>query len=99
MKIVCPQDELLAKLQIAARGVSQRSTVQILSGILIDAGEAGVELAATDMELSVRVPLERRGSRRPAAPSSPAACWWRSFGCCPPTTSSSSRPPVAARCA
>ena len=57
MKIVCPQDELLAKLQIAARGVSQRSTVQILSGILIDAGEAGVELAATDMELSVRVPL------------------------------------------
>ena len=57
MKIVCPQDALLAKLQIAARGVSQRSTVQILSGILIDAGEAGVELAATDMELSVRVPL------------------------------------------
>jgi hypothetical protein len=27
MKIICSQDELLAKLQIAARGVSQRSTV------------------------------------------------------------------------
>ena len=37
MKIVCSQDELLAKLQIAARGVSQRSTVQILSGILLRA--------------------------------------------------------------
>jgi DNA polymerase III sliding clamp (beta) subunit (PCNA family) len=95
MKIVCPQDELLAKLQIAARGVSQRSTVQILSGILIDAGEAGVELAATDMELSVRVPL-------PAARVEEAgrtACWWRSCACSRPTTSSSNRRPVEARCA
>jgi DNA polymerase III subunit beta len=62
MKIACSQDTLLAQLQIAARGVSQRSTVQILSGILIVAGGTGspVELAATDMELSVRVPLEAR---------------------------------------
>jgi DNA polymerase-3 subunit beta len=59
MKIVCSQDELLAKLQIAARGVSQRSTVQILSGVLVRAEADGpVELAATDMELSVRVQLE-----------------------------------------
>src|ERR671936_3215954 len=58
MKIVCHQDELLAKLQIVARGVSQRSTVQILSGVLLRAAaEDGTELAATDMELSLRVPL------------------------------------------
>ena len=58
MKIACPQDELLARLQIAARGVSQRSTVQILSGVLLRAEAGGpVELAATDMELSVRVPV------------------------------------------
>jgi DNA polymerase III subunit beta len=56
MKIVCSQDDLLGRLQIAARGVSQRSTVQILSGILVRAeAEGPVELAATDMELSVRV--------------------------------------------
>ena len=60
MKIVCSRDELLGKLQIAARGVSQRSTVQILSGILVAAADGAVELAATDMELSVRVPLEAR---------------------------------------
>ena len=35
MKIVCDQGALLAGLQIAARGVSQRSTVQILSGLLL----------------------------------------------------------------
>jgi DNA polymerase III subunit beta len=60
MKIVCSQDELLAKLQIAARGVSQRSTVQILSGILLNATGDGAELSATDMEISLRVPLEAR---------------------------------------
>ena len=34
MKIVCQQEDLPQRLAIAARGVSQRSTVQILSGIL-----------------------------------------------------------------
>ena len=38
--------------------MSQRSTVQILSGVLLRAEAGGpVELAATDMELSVRVPV------------------------------------------
>ncbi len=56
MRISCPKDDLLKQLQVVARGVSQRSSVQILSGVLIDASsaEAPVELAATDMELSVR---------------------------------------------
>ena len=56
MRISCPKDDLLKHLQVVARGVSQRSSVQILSGVLIDAkdAESPVELAATDMELSVR---------------------------------------------
>jgi DNA polymerase-3 subunit beta len=59
MKIVCPQEDLLNRLQIVARGVSQRSTVQILSGVLIRAEAGGaIELAATDMELSLRTSLE-----------------------------------------
>lgn len=56
MKIVCQQGDLAAGLAIAARGVSQRSTVQILSGVLLRA-EGSLELAATDMELSLRVPV------------------------------------------
>ena len=60
MRISCPKDDLLRDLQVVARGVSQRSSVQILSGILFDAGdgERPPLLAATDMELSVRAPLE-----------------------------------------
>jgi DNA polymerase-3 subunit beta len=59
VRISCPKDDLLRDLQVVARGVSQRSSVQILSGVLIDAqsAESPVELAATDMELSVRAKL------------------------------------------
>ncbi len=58
MKISCARDELALKLGIVSRGVSTRSAVQILSGILLQA-EAGVlQLAATDMELSLRTTLE-----------------------------------------
>ena len=76
MRISCPKDDLLKHLQVVARGVSQRSSVQILSGVLIDASssEAPVELAATDMELSVRGKLLRRRPRdRPRRRARPAA--------------------------
>ena len=55
MRISCPKDDLLQRLQVVARGVSQRSSVQILSGVLIEAASAEqpVLMAATDMELSV----------------------------------------------
>jgi DNA polymerase III subunit beta len=59
MKITCTRDELLAKLQIVGRGVSTRSSVQILSGIMVraDSAEQPVELCSTDMEISLRAPL------------------------------------------
>ena len=59
MRISCPKDDLLKQLQVVGRGVSQRSSVQILSGVLIEApsAEEPVLLAATDMELSVRAQL------------------------------------------
>jgi DNA polymerase III subunit beta len=59
MKISLSRDELLQKLQVVGRGVSARSSVQILSGISLRAPspEQPAELAATDMEISVRAPL------------------------------------------
>ena len=60
LRLTCSRDELLSRLQIVGRAVSTRSSVQILSGILFDAGdgERPPLLAATDMELSVRAPLD-----------------------------------------
>jgi DNA polymerase-3 subunit beta len=58
LKAVCSRDELTRALGIVSRGVSTRTTVQILAGILIEATEGKLNLAATDMELSLRTSLE-----------------------------------------
>jgi DNA polymerase III subunit beta len=58
MKLTCTKDELAEKLQVAGRGVSTRTTVQILAGILLRADSGRLSLSATDMEISLRVSLE-----------------------------------------
>jgi len=58
LKAVCSRDELTRALGIVSRGVSTRTTVQILAGILLEAVDGKLNLAATDMELSLRTSLE-----------------------------------------
>jgi DNA polymerase III subunit beta len=58
VKISSSKNELVSALSVVSRAVSTRSTVQVLSGILVHAEGDRVELAATDMELSLRLPLE-----------------------------------------
>jgi DNA polymerase III subunit beta len=54
MRVACGKDELAEKLQVVGRGVSTRTTVQILAGILLQAEAGRLQLSATDMEISVR---------------------------------------------
>jgi DNA polymerase III subunit beta len=54
MRVVCQKDDLAEKLQVVGRGVSTRTTVQILAGILLRAAGGSLHLSATDMEISVR---------------------------------------------
>lgn len=58
MKITCARDELVAKLAVVSRAVSTRGTVQVLSGVLLRSAGAQLELAATDMEISLRATLD-----------------------------------------
>jgi DNA polymerase III subunit beta len=58
LKIVCSREELAHKLAVVGRGVSTRTAVQILSGVLLRAAGGKLELAATDMELSIRTALD-----------------------------------------
>jgi DNA polymerase-3 subunit beta len=60
LKLTCSREELLRGLGIVSRGVSTRTTVQILSGILLAAREGQLELAATDMEVSLRTQVEAK---------------------------------------
>jgi DNA polymerase-3 subunit beta len=58
LRVTCARDELARALGIVSRGVSTRTSVQILAGILLHASAGRLELAATDMELSLRTSLE-----------------------------------------
>jgi DNA polymerase III subunit beta len=57
MKLVTTKQALVESLGIVNKAVSSRSSIQVLSGVLIDAREEGTTLAATDMEISIKAPL------------------------------------------
>src|ERR687889_922304 len=54
MRAVCNTDLFGGKLALASRGVSARSTIQLLGGILLEVGDEAVRLSATDMEVSIQ---------------------------------------------
>jgi len=54
LRITCSKDELVQGLTLVGRAVSSRTAIQILSGILLEAHDNELRLAATDMELSHR---------------------------------------------
>ncbi len=58
MRLTCDRSALVEKLNILARGVSTRSTLPVLSGILLQAHDGLLELYSTDMELSIKATLE-----------------------------------------
>jgi DNA polymerase III subunit beta len=57
LKITCARDELVSRLAVVSRAVSTRGAVQVLSGVLLRADSGLLELAATDMEVSLRTTL------------------------------------------
>jgi DNA polymerase-3 subunit beta len=58
LKISVPREELTRQLAIVSRAASTRTTVQVLAGVLLRAEDGRLDLAATDMEISLRSSLE-----------------------------------------
>ncbi len=58
MKISLEREALLAQLQTVTRVASTRSAIQALSGVQIVTSSTSCELRATDMDVSLRVPLQ-----------------------------------------
>jgi len=54
MKFSVARSELLDALSVVSKGMSARSTLPILSGILITASDGEIQLQATDLEVSVK---------------------------------------------
>src|ERR671918_881164 len=63
MKFSISCDQFVTSLGVAARGVSTRSAIQTLSGVLVRAEGGRVELQATDMELGIRVSAPAQAER------------------------------------
>lgn len=57
MKLVTTKQALVECLGIVNKAVSSRSSIQVLSGVLIDARDGSTVMSATDMEISIRAPL------------------------------------------
>ena len=60
LQIGVSRDELAAKLAVVSRAVSTRTTVLVLGGVQLQAADGQLQLAATDMELSLRATIEAR---------------------------------------
>lgn len=59
MKITCPKQNLVEKLQVVLKSVATKGTMPVLAGIRIrKTGDSTVELASTDMDISLRLNME-----------------------------------------
>lgn len=58
MRLSCTRDELATKLTAVGRAASSKSTVPVLTHVLVTAEGGRIDLSATDMEISLRAPLE-----------------------------------------
>jgi DNA polymerase-3 subunit beta len=58
MKISVDRETFLGQLQMVSRVASNRSAIQALSGVQLLVSDDGCELRATDMDVSLRVPIE-----------------------------------------
>jgi DNA polymerase-3 subunit beta len=58
LKLSASRDTLAERLGLVARGVSTRTAVLVLGGIQLRAADGRLQLAATDMELSLRASID-----------------------------------------
>ncbi len=75
MRVTCTQENLAAGISVVQRGVSARTTLPILTGILLEASGAGLRLSATDHEIGIQATVPGDVAR-PGAAVLPA----RTFG-------------------
>jgi DNA polymerase-3 subunit beta len=58
LKLTTKREDLVSKLSIVSRAVSTRAATQALSGVLLNAADGRVTLAATDLDLGLETTLE-----------------------------------------
>ena len=64
MRAICNTDSFGKKLALVSRGVSARSTIQLLTGILLEAREGVVRLRRPIWSCRFRLRRQRRSRKR-----------------------------------
>lgn len=65
MKLKCAQEDLSRFLQIAVRAIATKSTLPILTGILLETKEDYLRCVATDLEIAVEVKIPNIQIQKP----------------------------------
>jgi DNA polymerase III subunit beta len=73
VKIACDRPELSEALSLAASVIPARSPRPVLQNVCLRAGPDGVEVLATDLEVSIRAKVQRVDVERPGQALIPAA--------------------------
>lgn len=58
MKFIIEKDTMLDALNNVVKALSQKITIPVLNGIVIEASDKGIELIASDSELSIKVNID-----------------------------------------
>jgi DNA polymerase-3 subunit beta len=58
MRLTCNRATLVEKLNVLSRGVSSRSALPVLSGVLLQARDGHLNLFSTDMEISIKATIK-----------------------------------------
>ncbi|MGC8667223.1 MAG: DNA polymerase III subunit beta [Chthonomonadales bacterium] len=72
LKAVCPRKDLLEAVQVVAHAVSGRTSLPILSHILLESQEGGLRLTASDLELGISTTVPQAVIENPGAITAPA---------------------------
>jgi len=86
MEFTVGKSDLVRELSLSQGVVEKKTTIPILSNVLLEAEGDGVTLTATDLELGIRCSCPARVKKEGLAPCRLESCWSMP-GCCPKATS------------
>ncbi len=82
MEFTVSRADLVRELNLSQGVVEKKTTIPILSNVLVEATGDRINLTATDLELGIRVVLSGAGEEARRGDHSSASACWITCGCC-----------------
>ena len=82
MEFTVSRADLVRELNLSQGVVEKKTTIPILSNVLVEADGDRMQLTATDLELGIRCFLSGAGQEAKARARFPRGACWITFACC-----------------